>query len=345
MNLRFSGYAIGAIALLALAAGPMTGQAEKPAKPATAVKTSKTPAVPRTAEGKPDLQGFWTNATFTPLERPPELAAKEFFTEAEAAAYEKQKRLQDNSQSESDIHYDNRVWQDESYAKIVSNRRTSMIFDPPDGKIPPLTPAGQKHAAAVAESGRRRNAAESADSRNLAERCISWGNEGPPMIGSTYNANLQIVQTAAQVVISHEIIHGVRAIPLDGRPHLPPALRQLGGDSRGRWEGDTLVVDSANFNDQTNFRGPPGNTRQDIFSSQDLHVVERFTMTDADTIVYRFTVEDPSTWTKPWSGELVMRRFAGPIFEYACHEGNYGLANILAGARMAEKAAAESREK
>ncbi len=309
---------------------------------AAAVKNSaSTKILPRTPDGKPNLQGFWTNSTFTPLERPPELGTKEFFTEAEAAAYEQAKRLADNSQSESDIHYDNRIWQDESYAKIVSNRRTSMIFDPPDGRIPPLTATGQKRALEVAAAARRRNAAESAQDRTLAERCISWGNEGPPMIGSTYNANLQLIQTAAQVVISHEIIHGVRAIPLDGRPHLPAALRLLGGDSRGHWDGDTLVVDSTNFNDQTNFRGPPGNTRQDIFSSPDMHVLERFTMTNPDTIMYRFTVEDPSTWTKPWSGELVMRRFAGPIFEYACHEGNYGLANILAGARLAEQKGAK----
>jgi len=132
---------------------------------------------------------------------------------------------------------------------------------------------------------------------------------------------------------------------MDGRPHIPPDIRQLTGDSRGRWEGNTLVVDSSNFTDQTNFRGAPANSRQDIFSSRDLHVIERFTATDADTIVYRFTVEDPSVWTRPWSGELLLRRIEGPIIEYACHEGNYGLVNILAGARVSEKAAAEAAKK
>jgi hypothetical protein len=159
------------------------------------------------------------------------------------------------------------------------------------------------------------------------------------MIGATYNANLQIFQSDASVAILHEMIHSVRMIPLDGHPHLPADIRQYGGDSRGHWEGDTLVIDSSNFTDRTTFRGSPSNTRQDIFTSHELHVVERFTRVDAETIAYRFTVEDPGTWSKPWSGELYMRKVQGPIFEYACHEGNYGLPNILAGARAEEKAA------
>jgi hypothetical protein len=173
---------------------------------------------------------------------------------------------------------------------------------------------------------------------SLAERCISWGTEGPPMIGSTYNANLQFFENDTSLAILHEMIHSVRMIPFDGRPHLPAGVHQLGGDSRGHWEGDTLVVDTTNFTDQTNFRGPPAYTRQDIFSSTEMHVAERFTRVDAETIVYRFTVEDPGTWTRPWSGEVLLKRFEGPLFEYACHEGNYGLANILAGARAKEKA-------
>lgn len=159
------------------------------------------------------------------------------------------------------------------------------------------------------------------------------------MLGSTYNANLQILQPANAFVIHHEIIHGVRFIPTGGQPHLPPSLHQLGGDSRGHWDGDTLVVDSTNFNDETNFRPPPAYGRQDIFSDHNLHVIERFTLTGPDTIQYRFTVEDPTVWTRPWSGELILRKFPGPIFEYACHEGNYGLPGILAGARAAERAA------
>jgi hypothetical protein len=292
---------------------------------------------PRTSDGHPDLQGYWTNATLIPLERPAALGTKEFYTEEEAAAADQQRTQRENSQAKTDIHYDNVIWQHENYSKVAS-RRTSIVFDPPDGHLPPLSAKGRERIAVEAELSRRRDAAESAQSRNLAERCISWGNEGPPMLGSTYNANLQIVQTPAAVAISHEIIHGVRIIPTDGRPHLAAEVRQLGGDSRGHWEGETFVADTTNFTDQTNFRGPPATARQDIFASRDLHVIERFTRSDADTILYRFTVEDPSTWTKPWSGEMLLRRIEGPIFEYACHEGNYGLANILSAARAKEAA-------
>ena len=314
---------------------PAPGQTAKPA--ANAANTAKSWNPPRAADGHTDLQGYWTNATFTPVERPPALGNKEFYTEAEAAAFEKDRIAKENSQAKTDIHYDNVVWQSENYPKGSASLRTSLIFDPPDGRIPALSPEGQKRAVAVAEAGRRRNAAESADSRTLAERCISWGAKGPPMLGSTYNANLQIVQNAATVLIYSEI-DGARIIHMDGS-HPSRGVQQLAGDSRGHWEGDTLVVDSTNFTDRTNFRGPPATTRQDIFSSASLHVVERFTRVEPGAILYRFTVEDPATWTKPWSGELVMRQMEGPIYEYACHEGNYGLMNILAGARAAEAAA------
>ena len=327
---------IGSAAFVLLTA--ITGTAQT-AHIAAAAQKNWTP--PRTSDGRPDMQGYWTNATFTPLERPKELGTKEFYTDSEAESVEKQRLQQENSQSPDDVHYDNVIWQGESYQRIISNRRTSLIFDPPDGRIPPLSDEGKKQAAVHAAAARRRNAAESAQDRTLAERCIAWGNEGPPMVGSTYNANLQIIEPPGAFVIHHEIIHGVRTIPLDGSAHLPPGIHQLDGDSRGHWDGDTLVVDTTNFNDDTPFRGPPSNTRQDIFSDHNMHVVERFTMTDANTILYRFTVEDPTVWAQPWSGELIMRRFPGPIFEYACHEGNYGLKNILAGARQAEKAAAK----
>ena len=288
----------------------------------------------------PDLQGYWTNATFTPLERPTELANKEFFTKEEAAEFDRKRLERENAQSKEDIHYDNALWQTETWGRVES-RRTSIVFDPPNGRLPELSPEGKIQAAAKAEAARRRASADSAQDRSLAERCITWGNEGPPMLGSTYNANMQIVQTSNLLVIAHEIGHANRMIPLDGHPHLSPSVHQLGGDSRGHWEGDTLVVDSTNFNDQTNFRGPPSQARQDIFSDANLHVVERFTLTSPNTIIYRFTVTDPTVWTKPWSGELLMNRTKGPIYEYACHEGNYGLANILAGARAAEKSTAK----
>jgi hypothetical protein len=298
--------------------------------------------LPHTPDGQPDFRGYWTNATFTPLERPADLAGKEFMTEAEAAAYEKKRQLQEESQAKDDIHYDNVIWQKESYDKVVTRLRTSIIVDPPDGRIPPLTPLGQQRAAARAEAARS-GPSDSAQSRSLGERCISWGNEGPPMLGSTYNANLQILQTKSHFVIRHEMVHGVRLIPLDGSPHLASGLRELLGDSRGHWEGNTLVVDTTNFTDATPFRGPPATARQDINSSRDLHVVERFTRTDANSILYQFTVEDPSTWTRPWSGEIVVRKWEGPIFEYACHEGNYGLGFILSAARAQDGQAARSR--
>ena len=197
------------------------------------------------------------------MERPAELAGKEFLTEQEAIAYEKQKRLEEASQAKDDIHYDNVIWQSESYEKGVSSRRTSLIVDPADGRVPSLTPEGRRLVA-----GLRRGSADNAESRTLGERCISRGNEGPPMLGANYNANLQILQTGQVVAIRHEMIHGTRIIPLDGRPHLSPRLRQLGGDSRGRWEGSTLVVDTTNFTATPNFRAPSSLGRQDIITSQ-----------------------------------------------------------------------------
>src|SRR5579864_7904954 len=183
----------------------------------TASKAAKAWTVPRTPGGHPDLQGYWTNATYTPLERPAALGTKEFYSEAEELELVKRLRLQDNSQPKDDIHYDNRTWQDESYSKGISNHRTSMIFDPPDGRIPPLSTKGLQRAEQVAQAARLRQAAVSAQSMSLAERCIAWGTEGPPMIGATYNANLLILQNDASLAIMHEMIHSVRMIPFDGR--------------------------------------------------------------------------------------------------------------------------------
>jgi len=290
-------------------------------------------------DGQPDFGGYWTNATYTPLERDRDLGTKEFFTPEEAAAYAKKREQIEHSQSKDDIHYDNVIWQQENYSKVVSRSRTSLVYDPPDGRIPELTPAAKGIVAARAAYARTHGPSDEAASRSLGERCISWGNEGPPMLGSTYQANLQILQGQGRVVIRQEIMNGVRIIPVDGTPHVSQSVRLLHGDSRGRWEGDTLVVDTTNFTGQTPFRGPPATARQDIFSSRDLHVVERFQRVDADTIIYRFTVDDPATWVKPWSGEMIMRSMEGPIYEYACHEGNYGLANILSAARVEEQSA------
>jgi hypothetical protein len=290
---------------------------------------------PRTADGQPDLQGYWTNQSFTPLERPSELAGKEWFTKEEAEAYLKKRVDQFRGQARTDIHYDDAIWQAENY-ESEPNLQTSLIRDPRDGKIPPLTPEAEKRARARAEASRALGPGAGVETRTLSDRCISWGNVGPPMIPPSYNANFQILQTRDAVLIHHEMIHDVRIIPLDGRPHLPATIRRLAGDSRGRWEGDTLVVDTTNFTDRTNFRGAPRQTRRDIFATETLHVVERFTRVAVDRIRYEFSVRDPQVWTGPWSGEMPLRKFDGPLYEYACHEGNYGLTNILRGELVSE---------
>jgi hypothetical protein len=296
-------------------------------------------SLPRTPEGQPDLQGFWTNDTVTPLERPAEFGDKEVLTLAEAEAYAKKRLDAFLAQPRDNIHYDDAIWQGENYSKDV-RLRTSLVTDPRDGRLPPVTPEARKREAAAAAARKGTGVSDSAQTRSLAERCITWGNVGPPMVPPTYNANFQIMQTRDAVIIRHEMMHDVRIIPLDGRPHPPAAIEYLAGDSRGRWEGETLVVDTTNFTDKTNFRGPPLTTRQDITHTRSLHVVERFTRVDARTIRYQFTVEDPATWTRPWSGEMMIRTFEGPIYEYACHEGNYGLANILRAQRVQDAQAA-----
>jgi hypothetical protein len=319
-----------------LSIGVLLGAAVSAQRPPAPAAGGRAWTGPRTIDGQPDMQGFWTNDTYTPLERPAEFAGKEWFTAEEAAAYARRRLEQFLAQPRDSIHYDDAIWQGENYTKSAS-LRTSLIVEPRDGRLPPLTPGAAAREARRAEE-RRRSPSDSAQHRTLAERCISWGNVGPPMIPPTYNANMQIVQAPGLVVIRHELMHDVRMIPLDGSPHPGPRVQRLAGDSRGRWEGGTLVVDTTNFTEKTNFRGPPLTTRQDISATEALHVVERFTPLDARTIRYEFTVEDPDTWTRPWSGEMSLRRFEGPIYEYACHEGNYGLVNILRGARVADAA-------
>ena len=292
-------------------------------------------AIPRTHDGHPDMQGYWTNDTVTPLERPPEFGEKAVISAEEAAAYAKKRMDQFLAQPKDDIHYDDAIWQGENYGKQTT-LRTSLVTDPSNGRLPPLTPAGQARSAERAKRGGAGGPSDSAQSRTLAERCISWGNVGPPMIPPTYYANMQIMQAADHVAIRHELMHDVRLIRLDGAPRPGPSVQWLAGDARGRWEGDTFVVETTNFTEETPFRGPPRTTRQDIATSTQLKVTERFTLVDRDMIRYEFTVDDPGTWTRPWSGEIPMRRIEGPIYEYACHEGNYGLANILRAARVQE---------
>jgi hypothetical protein len=288
---------------------------------------------PRTPDGQPDLQGTWTNATITPLERPAELAGKPFFTEAEAAEYEKtvaernNMDRRDGSPGADVARAYNDFWWDRG-TKVVKTRRTSMIVDPADGRVPPLTSEAQRKVAERAEY-RRVHAADGPENRPLAERCVLWPTAGPPMLPSAYNNNYQIVQAPGYVMILVEMIHDARIIPTDGRPHLPSNVRQWLGDSRGRWEGNTLVVETTNFTDKTNFRG----------SGDTLRLTERFTRTDPGTLMYEFTVEDDASFVRPWKAEIPMVKAEGPLFEYACHEGNYGMENVLAGARAEEKRA------
>jgi hypothetical protein len=280
----------------------------------------------------PDLQGIWTNATVTPLERPKQFEGKEFLTKAEAAEFEKQAVYEANGDrrdgsADADVgRAYNEFWRDRG--KVVSTMRSSLIFDPPDGKVPPLLPEAKKRNDDIAAARRKLGGPlDGPEGRSLQERCLLTPQAGPPMLPANYNSNYQIVQTANYVAILVEMIHDARIIPLDGSPHVPKNVRSLMGDSRGHWEGKTLVVETTNFSDQTSFRG----------ASENLRVIERFTRTDENTLLYQFTIEDPTTWAKPWSGEIPMKKVTAPLYEYACHEGNYGIAGVLSGARAEDK--------
>jgi hypothetical protein len=317
------------LAVVSLAPTPVAGQ--------TRLTPPKKWTQPRTPDGQPYLQGIWSNATITPFERPKELAGKEFFTEQEAADYEKRILRESNRDirgrnAAADVNgaY-NEFWFDRG-TKVVPTRRTSLVVDPPDGRVPPLTPEAQKTAAVREEIARRQP--EDPEELALVVRCIVWPT-AVPLLPTAYNNNYQILQTPGYVTILTEMIHDVRIIPLDGRPHIPENIRLWLGDSRGHWEGKTLVVDTTNFNDKTHFRN----------SDRNLHLIERFTRTDANTILYQFTVEDPTAFTRPWTGEVPLTKAPGPIYEYACHEGNYAMADILKGARAQEREAAAAAKK
>jgi hypothetical protein len=302
-----------------------------PSSSAQSTRSAGKPPVLRTPDGQPDLQGIWNLATITPLERPAEFAGKEFFTEKEAAEYEAEVRKRNNmdrrdGSAEADVgRAYNDFWWDRG-TRVVKTRRTSLITDPPDGKIPPLTAAARERQAERFAANRGREF-DGPENRPLAERCIIWGSTGPPMLPTAYNNNIHIVQSPGYVTILVEMIHDARIIPLDGRSHLPAGVRQLRGDSRGRWEGDTLVVETTNLTNRTAFRG----------AGENLRVTERFRRLDADTLLYQFTIDDPESFTKPWTGEIPLTKTDEPLFEYACHEGNYAMAGGLSGARVEEK--------
>ncbi len=292
---------------------------------------------PKTSWGDPDLQGIFSTATVTPFERPPEFAGKPFLSEKEVADLEARaaKNRVDQPPREGDPGTYNQFWFDRG-TKAVSTHRSSLIIDPPDGQIPPLTPAAQNW---IAERPGRGSAFDAPEHRPLSERCLWWASTGPPIFPTAYNNNYRITQAPGYVLILSEMIHDVRIIPLDGRPHLPQNIRQYLGDSRGHWEGKTLVVETTNFNDQTKseFGRPPFNSIRGI--GEKARVIERFTRTSADSIMYEFTVDDPVTYTKTWTAQMPWVKADGSIFEYACHEGNYALQNVLSGARAAENSA------
>jgi hypothetical protein len=307
-----------------------------PSEPAT----PKAYRAPRTPDGQPDLQGFWTNTTYVPLERPKDVN-KEFYTKAEAEAAIKKAAAAEAEQTEPgtipDVHYDfTQFGLDRSQGTLAPNLRTSLIVNPENGRLPPLSDEGKRRAAARAEERRKMGApTDAVQNQPLSVRCIIMDRIGPPMLAGAYNNNYQIVQTPGYVMILVEMIHDVRIIPLDGRAQLPDSVRQWTGSYRGRWEGETLVVESKNFNGKNPFQG----------SSENMRLTERFTRVGPNEIRYQFTVDDPSTWTRPWSAEVPWAKTIGPIFEHACHEGNYGLANTLSGARVEEKRAAEAGNK
>ena len=335
---------LGVLVVLSLPAVLVAGQTA--VQRATASRTQTwTPA--RTPEGHPDMQGVWDFRTVTPLERPAEFAGKPVLTEAEAAAYERRMADTRNADTNRDktesrgvtngtattadlaLAY-NDFWYDRG-TRVIGTRRTSLILDPPDGRIPPLTEAARQRFATI-DAARERPALGPED-RSVGERCILGFNSGPPMVPGGYNMYVQIVQAPGYVVIMNEMNHSARIIPLDGRPH--GTVRSLVGTSRGRWEGDTLIVETRNFLNETSLRG----------SSPALHLVERLTRPSAETLLYEFTVNDQTTWTKPWTAQVPMRRTDEQIFEYACHEANYGMTNLLKGARFGEQGAATKGSK
>src|SRR5438445_2679403 len=327
----------------ALLAPAFLGAQALTAKSATPAPKTKTEAVSRTPDGQPDLQGYWTSLSFTPMERPAKYGGREFLTDEEMAevfkagvqhAYE----FTYANSAETPV-YDSTVYALGAWQNGVKpNRRSSLVVDPPDGRIPPLTPEAAKQQEVMRKTAPPRGAelenggvvkADVPAALGLGVRCLSFG--GPPILPGAYDSNVHIVQGPGYVMVEYEWNSEVRIIPLDGRPHLSQNIRRWHGDSRGHWEGNTLVVETTNFR--------PGATFQGV-NAKTLKITERFTRLDAATIEYKFTIDDPTTCTQPWSAIVPLSAVQGPMFEYACGEGNNGLVNIMAGARAAERTAA-----
>jgi hypothetical protein len=288
------------------------------------------------SDARPNLEGIWNSATTTPLERPGELKDKPFFTPEEAAAWER--RFAERNAEPSPEALKARggtgtynTFYREYGTRTVKTLRTSIVTDPPDGRIPALTPAAADIKRRRIE---RQKQGENPEDLGLQDRCLAFLTAGPPLLPYSYNSNYQIVQTEEAVLIHAEMIHDARVVHLDGRPHLPPGIRLWLGDSIGHWDGDTLVVDTTNFNDGGGFYGDAGGN---FGWDRNVHMIERFSLFDADTLLYQFEIDNPTAFTKPWKGELTMTRSTGPIYEFACHEGNYSLTNMLRGYRAVER--------
>ena len=333
--------ALAASVLVALLAQtPAAGQTPSPSAKATTASKAWTP--PRTSDGRPDLQGIWSDNTLTPFERPKKLGAKEFYTDEEFADLAKRVRKGEvieeadlGAAAPQAVRYDLELFGfDRTKLKFASTRRTSLVVGP-EGVVPPMLPeARTRNADRAAKT--RGHEFDSHENRPLSERCLLMNQERIPMIPGANEGNLlQIVQGRDYVTLLHEIDHSTRVIPTDGRPHVPQNIRLWQGDSVGHWEGDTLVVDTTNFTNLTAYRG----------SSDALHLVERFTRTADDTMIYRFTVEDPATWARPWTAEVPWTKTKGPVYEYACHEGNTMISTILRGARVADEETAQKKAK
>ncbi len=297
----------------------------------------------RTPDGQPHISGIFTFRTLTPLQRPAALDGRDTLSAEEAAQFEASERIRLNRdlfdpetgapnagyqpRAEGGVLSYNEFWYERGI-ELTADKRTSLIVDPPNGRIP-FQPE-YREAAQIRRLNLRNGFADHYTDRSLADRCIMGFNAGPPMVSSAYNNNVQILQIPGYVVILNEMVHNARIIPLDGRPH--GEIRQWSGDSRGRWEGETLVVETRNFLRETSLGG----------SSKDTHLVERFRRVDPDTLMYEFTVEDPNNFTRPWTAMMPLRRTDGTLFEYACHEGNIGMAGIMAGARRKDTQAVTS---
>ncbi len=291
---------------------------------------TKPPASPpmRTPWGDPDLRGYWLSLSYTPLERPEQFADKPLLTPQEAIEFFTEAVTADSAVDPATVHYDWKefgmdMWQ----SPVRPNLRSGLIVDPANGKLPPLSPEGQERRAAVAAAANITNPSSAVSLlTNLYTRCIT-GNQGPPRLPFNHDSESQIVQTPGYVLIITQSNSEVRIVPTDGRPHLPSQIRTWLGDSRGHWEGDTLVVETTNFH-------PDRIWRQGGNATADMHLVERFTRIDRDTISYEITVEDPATWTRPWTAEIPWPAIEPPLYEFACHEQNYGVINVVTGAQI-----------